>query len=203
MNIPLYVIYVHCSPLSNNMKTSFRSERKSLESGQLSCNWLVYQQGTNGDPRFNLLLQCRSVTSDRLSQIITTERPLSSYWKKKYTLGLLITIGYNFIWEKGKFHSWTPKYCMIFYRGILCFASNRDWLTTECYGCWLFLLTKSMLMTRSCCSLMLPFGPFIFLTFTEVTGGLAFANFGTFFTFLLVYKNNVVEDKTFVRHSNF
>ena len=93
MNIPLYVIYVHCSPLSNNMKTSFRSERKSLESGQLSCNWLVYQQGTNGDPRFNLLLQCRSVTSDRLSQIITTERPLSSYWKKKYILGLLITNG--------------------------------------------------------------------------------------------------------------
>ena len=42
---------------------------------------------------------------------------------------------------------------------------------------------------------MLPFGPLIFLTLTEVTGGLALANFGTFFTFLLVYKNNVLEDK--------
>ena len=47
------------------------------------------------------------------------------------------------------------------------------------------LLTKLMVTTRSCCSLMLPFGPLIFLTFTEVTGGRALASFGTFFTFLL------------------
>ena len=65
-----------CSPLSNSMKTSFKSERKSLDSGQFSCNRLVYNQ------RFNLLLQCRSVTSNRLWQIIRTGGPsLVILWK--------------------------------------------------------------------------------------------------------------------------
>ena len=44
-------------------------------------------------------------------------------------------------------------------------------------------VTRSMLMTRSCCSLI-PLAPFTLLTFTEVTGGRELAIFGPFLIFL-------------------